>query len=595
MSAKYIAVFGVVALLISIFFQNCSPANFAGSRDYSSLTVSGASVANYSTSEDTLLSADLARDKHTLGGLMGSPSAYAVVVQTAQGTLTFSDADAKFTYLPRENFFGDDSFQFSEIQSGSTNAIIRTVTLRVLPANDLPIIKTDYLSFEMNSKDNAIVLEMADVDDSDLRAALNASGTLLTLNTPNGLIEQRGTQLFYTPARAFRGAEQVEFFALDLHGGFGRKIVTINVGNPFRDLSPALAIRGTGCVTCHANVRSQFVTDFGNGSDYFAGRNGGALTFGSGHIYGDHHNSWRTANIVGPIIVPKTASELPLSNVNVDLATYLRAQEATKTAPAAVVEKNTVYIGAPTIAQLESRFNISSSVTMKYVVNDATSPALNGLSLSGAGYYTNTGEVTCDGDLFLRGTVYLNEPVIRTKNGCRIHATGPIFLQKGPSYVNLGSPEAANNTNLQLVSASVIVMGVGLSHCETDDTMWFFKNKRTNPLYERLLGIWTVKSHVTRLSPLDPTAEGTAILAEAGKLTGYQDASCYTGGRSVHLERILLNAPMVQSRLTGNVSGVVITEVALFALSKFSYSFDAVFKAVPVLPLLLPSDFLVVQ
>ena len=95
-------------------------------------------------------------------------------------------------------------------------------------------------------------------------------------------------------------------------------------------------------------------------------------------------------------------------------------------------------------------------------------------------------------------------------------------------------------------------------------------------------------------------ADGSLLRSIEQSISGFQDASCNSNSlgiapREVHFERLLLNAPRIDSRYQGQFTGVVIAEVALMSLSKFSFTFDPVFSRVPVLPLLLPSDYLLVK
>jgi hypothetical protein len=597
---RYIAIVVMIAgsSVVLSAFQNCSKADFS-SQAFQSLNTN-ASVMTYKTQEEVPLSADLVKDGNTLSSYTQIPSTFALVKNPGHGKIVFH-ADATFTYSPDKDFNGEDSYQFSETQKGDLKALIRTVSISVEPVDDLPVIKTEFLSYEMNSNLNVVKLDITDVDDGVVKVRFSEDESVLQLATTNGKLTRQGDVVYYTPNQLFRGAEQVAFWAVT-PGGKTKKTISITVGSPFRAMEPALAIRAVGCVECHANVRSNFVTDFGYGNSYFAGQgfaqNAEPLTFQRGTIYGDHGFNWVTSTITAPILVPVTTKYAfgATDGTTKTLAEYLRSQEAKKAVPTQVSEKSKVYIGAPTVAQLIAKFQVAAATESKFLPNDQTSPAFSGFSKTANGVWTNTADVVCDGDLYLKGTVQLNKPVIKTKNGCRIYATGPIFVQEAPSYVNLGDAIAANNTNLQLVSARVIVMGVGTTHCETatTPTHWYYDQKVANPLVERFRDIWTIKSHVTR-TVSDPVAEGAAIISEAAKLTNWQDASCYAGGRNVHLERILLNAPMIQSRFTGNVSGVVITEVALFSLSAFSYQFDDVFKRVNVLPMLAPAEFLDVQ
>jgi hypothetical protein len=79
------------------------------------------------------------------------------------------------------------------------------------------------------------------------------------------------------------------------------------------------------------------------------------------------------------------------------------------------------------------------------------------------------------------------------------------------------------------------------------------------------------------------------------------DASCEEGGRNKSFERILVNAPLIESRYSGGFKGSIIGEVVLMSLglkvndSRFRFEYDPVFDGVPVLPMLTEQDFLRAQ
>src|SRR5512145_260742 len=47
------------------------------------------------------------------------------------------------------------------------------------------------------------------------------------------------------------------------------------------EFEPALAVRASGCITCHADIRPSYITDFGYGNRYFFGRPGQSGKFSS--------------------------------------------------------------------------------------------------------------------------------------------------------------------------------------------------------------------------------------------------------------------------------------------------------------------------
>jgi hypothetical protein len=377
------------------------------------------------------------------------------------------------------------------------------------------------------------------------------------------------------------------------------------------EYEPALAVRASTCVTCHAKINPSCITDFGFGDPYFFGRPGGGAKFSSfdGHVYGDFYGSepnktgYLTAEIGKSIIVPQAVfnfdlkaagSKLDQSNYQqalqaTTLAQYLQALEKQKAKPASVIEKKKIFIGAPDAETIEARFGMARGADnkFKYIKNDSSSPDISGIGLnSGKEYYTNNQEILCDGDLFVRGTLFLNRATVATKNGCRIYATGPIYVQNSIAYKNLGGP--ADHTNLQLVSAQAILLGVGDKSCDATST--------ESPLSRRLVSGYAVSTYMTRSSSgksIPPQEFDKDIYAQGKLIAGLEDAGCHDD--NIGFTRLLLNAPQIHSRYKGAFKGVVIAEFALFRLGKTSFEFDPVFKAVPVLPRLKDSDYLRIQ
>lgn len=375
---------------------------------------------------------------------------------------------------------------------------------------------------------------------------------------------------------------------------------------------PALAVRASGCITCHAKIYSSYITDFGHGSPYFFGNpvSGNKVGPFNGNIYGDFiaepdKTSWLTAEFRKEIIVPRADLEFDLRDAAgtsltdqssyrdalqaASLAEYLKALENQKPKPAQVIEKKNVYIGAPDATTLEARFGITqgNAVELKYIKNDRNvSPDIEGIRLSkNRDYYTNGSEVVCDGDLFVRGILFLNKPTIVTDSGCRIHATDPIFLQGAVTFKGKG--KNVSRANLQLVSSEAIFLGVGRKKCDT--------TADSDPLSLRLLKTPALPSIITRSAARDniPPQTFAQNIYNKAKLVPLEDSSCHD--ENLSLSRILLNAPLVHSRYSGKFKGLVIAEFALFWQGKSDFEFDPVFKEVPVLPLLKNEDYLMID
>ncbi|MEJ2110422.1 MAG: hypothetical protein P8Z37_11000, partial [Acidobacteriota bacterium] len=82
---------------------------------------------------------------------------------------------------------------------------------------------------------------------------------------------------------------------------------------------PVLAVRASGCITCHAEVYSSFITDFGSGDSYFFGNPSCGSKVGpfNGSIYGDFiaesgKTGWLTARFHKDVIVPQASIDFNL-------------------------------------------------------------------------------------------------------------------------------------------------------------------------------------------------------------------------------------------------------------------------------------------
>lgn len=378
------------------------------------------------------------------------------------------------------------------------------------------------------------------------------------------------------------------------------------------EYEPAAAVRASGCITCHAEFSSTYITDFGYDSPWFFANPESKNKVGiyNGHIYGDFiaepgKTGWLTADFKKHVIVPEAPVEFDLESASRDsltdkafyrealkassLGEYIRALESKKSNPAPVIEKKRVFIGAPDTATLEAGFEIdpNDKVGLKYRKDDPeTSPEMKGIEPGNDGnYYTNTGEIVCDGDLFVRGILFLNQPAIDTERGCRIYAAGPVYLQGEITFKDRGY--SGGKGNLQLVSTEAIFLGVGTQKCHTAE--------KIDPMALRLLKTPARPSIFTRAAFRQniPPHEFTQHLYDTAALAPLEDSSCHD--ETIAFSRLLLNAPVINSRYSGKFKGLVIAEYALFWQGKTDFEFDPVFKEVPVLPILRDSDYLWIE
>jgi hypothetical protein len=398
----------------------------------------------------------------------------------------------------------------------------------------------------------------------------------------------------YTPATDYRGSVQHQVFLVNEQNGYSTSTITTQVVTAFNSLQPALAIRGFGCISCHAQVHSNIVTDFGKGSSFFLGQPAfgtSNISFSSGSIYGDHDGSLATMSLFGKDVIVPNAT-IPAQTPGLgnpaprSLANYVADKIAGKNPNSQVVSRQNVFIGAPTADRIRE---VSGFARHGRSVNYIPDNFGDGANIAEAFVFdgvkralvNKTGTtLRCDGDLVVQGSVKLVNLSVETVKGCRIYSTESVFIQ-GPIAYSGPSSDA----NLQIVAARSIIMGLGQNSCN---------NPNNGNTLETRLNIWTWHSHFTRGNQT-PAQTRTAILDDYNRVGGIREANCEPGGRVIPFSRLLLNAPQVHGRYHGDFSGSIIAELSIVSLNNFRFFFDPVFSRVPVLPLLLSSDFLTIS
>ncbi len=348
---------------------------------------------------------------------------------------------------------------------------------------------------------------------------------------------------------------------------------------------PALVVRATGCIMCHAKVEANIITDFGYGDPYYFGADAPGFGPQFATVYGDHSNNWQSAQVWGKIIVPQ-------ANVGFQpgsLADYLRnrvgAPDAMTAAPI-VQEQAEVWIGAPTEARLRQVAGVFPPAHPQWKYLAQATGAGTGLELASGGHYVqNTGgqEFICMGDVVVDSALFLNSLQLRTDDrGCRMYVTGSVFIQGPINYLG-----TANYRNLQITSARAIVMGMGPGAID---------GQPNNTLRHRLVDFWTRSAFFTRNAAHSTQEKLDAIYNDSSYIVDLLDSSAQVPlGRAVHFERIFLNAPNFQSRYQGEFKGVIVAEMAIGSLGQFAFKFDDVFSHTPILPLISQSDYLRVR
>lgn len=461
------------------------------------------------------------------------------------------------------------------------------------------------------------------------------------------LTSTAGVQITFTPVFGYRGSVSLPVYIKYSDKKVEIIKLTFQVQNPLRDFKPSLVARAAECMLCHATLKGDLISDLGfkgplepNGLDLFFRNNpnvgGGTWAYSAGHSPDAAANTgWGSFKTSGKVIVPaanldtlpeqekrlyvvsRSYVENSVTKVAGTLKEYLdKVFFADKTRLASLQERKTIYIGAPTADEIRASGRISTSKRLNFVKNNDDSKGdLTGfehVTADGKDYFTNTAEVVCDGDIFVDGVVFLNNLSLKTELGCRIHATQTVFIQGPIEYLD----EYALS-NLQVMSAKAIYMGIGMCfNCYNNDGLMnrnFVVERAVNVAF--WVGALRNKPDLSGYSA-DMRADFLKVSNESNiptpavgvDVTAYYDAALKAQGvklldannpfnntAATAYNRLLLNAPDVQSRYNGKFQGTVIAEFALWKLGgQFAFQYDSVFTAVPIFPLMDFNKILVI-
>ncbi len=107
----------------------------------------------------------------------GETVTYTILTQPAHGVL--SGTAPNLIYTPTSNYNGPDSFTF-QVNDGTNNSNVATVSISVMPVNDAPVAVTDPI---MTNEDTSVTFNVV-LNDSDSDGTINAATVDLNPATP---------------------------------------------------------------------------------------------------------------------------------------------------------------------------------------------------------------------------------------------------------------------------------------------------------------------------------------------------------------------------------------------------------------------------
>lgn len=264
---------------------------------------------------------------------------------------------------------------------------------------------------------------------------------------------------------------------------------------------------------------------------------------------------------------------------------------------------NKLKINAPSEAEILKSINTDDlALGFTYYKQGDDAFELKGFEKHGS-YFRNieNQELECDGDLFVNGVVVLKNLKLRSNYGCRIYATKTVFLnapdgkdqRNGIQY--LGGAQA----NLQILSARDISLGLGSCTSVPSGQENYYKTKEDGSFGRRAYDgsrnysatpYSRTSTWAQIINDFHQVQQQGADLKDAGDCQGSTDLR-----RKVSFEKLLLVAPRINSRYTGDFKGIMIGQVVIGALGQFSYIYDPVFESVPILPMISSDSYLTIQ
>ena len=177
----------------------------------------------YSMNEDETLTVDAAGVLANDSDIDGNTLTPTVVAQPQHGTVTLN-ADGSFTYTPAADFSGVDGFSY-QVNDGTTNSDVASVTINVAPINDPPVAVNDEYT---TAEDTELLVDIPGVILNDVDPD-SATLTATMVSSPqHGTVELGSDgKLHYVPAADFNGVDGFSYTVSD--GEFTSDVASVTI------------------------------------------------------------------------------------------------------------------------------------------------------------------------------------------------------------------------------------------------------------------------------------------------------------------------------------------------------------------------------
>jgi hypothetical protein len=364
------------------------------------------------------------------------------------------------------------------------------------------------------------------------------------------------------------------------------------------------AVRDLGCALCHAKVDSNIITDFNFDRDELTQHQAMASMLNT------LTDPTRPVSIKGDVIIPKTeikhstgataliegenaAKGHCLADVHMDSAEKLTSTRSVNLLEAMrrCIEPHFTWgpeskkfreVAKVEITPPHSASEIIEIATRKGIImaagelkalpsHDAADPKAKQVPGTQSGFVASatslrlSDEISCDGAHIYDGPVVIDNAKIRTTKGCRIYATGSIFVRNNLEVKNSAPSDAPDVAALQLMSAIYIGFHVEPSIMEARLNHDYVKNRS----FRGGTGA-------------ELTAKIKADMAKAGyaALTAQEISAADT----ISYKRIAASAPVVYGRNKGEFFGAIVAEHYIGRIDALTFTFDPVLERVPFFP-----------